>query len=196
MSDGHAEDSGRSGPPEIRQEAEQRLHANHAASAATPSEGDVRALLHELQVRQIELEMQNQELLRAEAAAREALQKYRDLFDGAPTGYFRLDEQGRILEISLAGAALLGQARSAAVKRRLLPFVATDERRAFEDFCGRVRQSGLQQTGEFRLVQGGCTRNVLVEGISPNDGTEDGSESFLTLTDITAVRLGLVEGAQ
>ncbi len=79
-------------------------------------------------------------------AARETLQKYQDLFDFAPNGYVRLDAQGRILEINLAGAALLGRTRNAAVKRRLSRFVAADERRAFEDFCGRVREESLHRT--------------------------------------------------
>ena len=59
---------------------------------ATPVEGmaevDVRALVHELQVHQIELEMQNEELQRAQAAAQEASEKYYDLFDFAPVGLF------------------------------------------------------------------------------------------------------------
>ena len=72
------------------------------------AEADARALVHELQVHQIELEMQNEELQRAQAAAQEASEKYYDLFDFAPVGYFLWDHEGRILEVNLAGAALLG----------------------------------------------------------------------------------------
>ena len=69
------------------------------------AEVDARALVHELQVHQIELEMQNEELQRARAAAEEASEKYYDLFDFAPVGYFLWDAEGRILEVNLAGAA-------------------------------------------------------------------------------------------
>ena len=103
------------GPPpaaELRHKAEARLRANKAALAAATTEPGARALVHELQVRQIELEMQNEELHRARAEAEEALEKYADLFDFAPVGYFLWDRQGQILEVNLAGAALLGLERA------------------------------------------------------------------------------------
>ena len=98
------------------------------------AEVDVRALVHELQVHQIELEMQNEELLRAQAAVQEVSDKYHDLFDFAPIGYFRLDGQGQILEVNLAGAALLGVDRSTAVKQRFGQYVATQSRVRFAEF--------------------------------------------------------------
>jgi signal transduction histidine kinase len=67
---------------------------------------DARALVHELQVHQIELEMQNEDLQRAQAAAQEASEEYYDLFDFAPVGYFVWDHDGRILEVNLAGAIM------------------------------------------------------------------------------------------
>ena len=82
------------------------------------AEVDVRALVHELQVHQIELEMQNEELQRAQAAAEEASEKYHDLFDFAPVGYFLWDAEGQILEVNLAGAALLGLDRNAAIHKQ------------------------------------------------------------------------------
>ena len=60
------------------------------------------ALLHELQVHQIELVMQNEELQRSQAAAEEASKRYCDLFDFARVGYFLWDREGRILEVNLA----------------------------------------------------------------------------------------------
>ena len=60
-----------------RRKAEQRLHLGIARPALAVSETDVRALVHELQVHQIELEMQNEELQRAQEAAREAVEAKR-----------------------------------------------------------------------------------------------------------------------
>ena len=95
-----------------RHEAAQRLRAGKARAALAVSETDARALVHELQVQRIELEMQNEELQRAQAAAEAAQQRYYDLFDFAPVAYFLWDWQGRIQEVNLAGAALLGLDRA------------------------------------------------------------------------------------
>ena len=108
------------------------------------SETDARALVHELQVHQIELEMQNEELQRAQAAAEEASERYGDLFDFAPVAYFLWDHEGRILEVNLAGAALLGLDRSMVVHKRFGQFVAMEDRARFADFCHRVSRDRHQ----------------------------------------------------
>ena len=129
------------------------------ARAEGMAEADVRALLHELQVHQIELEMQNEELLRAQAAVQEVSDKYHDFFDFAPVGYFRLNEQGGILEVNLAGAAMLGLDRSMAVKQRFGQFVAPKDRATFAEFCKRVSATASKQTCEIELRRTGsrCT---------------------------------------
>ncbi len=84
---------------------------------------DPQRLLHELEVHQVELEMQNTELQEARDRMEALLEKYTDLYDFAPVGYFSLDEQGRILEVNLTGAALLGVERSRLIHERLPRFV-------------------------------------------------------------------------
>ena len=138
---------------ELRVKAEQRLHAGKANPAAAVSETDARALVHELQVHQIELEMQNEELLRACVAAQEASEKYYDLFDFAPVGYFLWDAEGRILEVNLAGAVLLGLGRKAVIQKRFGQFVAQEDRAAFADFCKQVLPTGPKQTCEVKLLE-------------------------------------------
>ena len=79
------------------------------------------AALHELRVHQIELEMQNEELRRAQEELEASRARYFDLYDLAPVGYFTLSEQGLILEANLTAATLLGVARGALVKQPLIP---------------------------------------------------------------------------
>jgi PAS domain S-box-containing protein len=120
---------------------------------AAKSAVDPRRLLHELQVHQVELEMQNAELQEARDRMETLLGKYTDLYDFAPVGYFSLDEQGRILEVNLAGAALLGAARSRLINRRLLPSVAPPSRPGFLAFLEKVFTGTGKQVCEVALLR-------------------------------------------
>jgi PAS domain S-box-containing protein len=162
-------DSRPSRASDLRREAEQRLGAGSATPVEGMAEVDVRAMLHELQVHQIELEMQNEELQRAEAAAHEASERYYDLFDFAPVAYFVWDHEGRIREVNLAGAALLGLDRSAASQKRFGQFVAAEFRDTFADFLARVWATDAKQTCEVKLQKEGSFVWVLVEGIAAQD---------------------------
>jgi PAS domain S-box-containing protein len=75
------------------------------------------------------------------------LEKYTDLYDFAPVGYFSLDEQGRILEANLMGAALLGVERSLLINRRLPRFVVPASQPIFlaflETSLRRDRETGV-----------------------------------------------------
>ena len=72
---------------------------------------DVKNLVLELKMRQVQLEMRNEELQRAQETITQARDRYADLYDFAPVGYFTLDRKGRIVEANLAGARLLGAER-------------------------------------------------------------------------------------
>ncbi|MDP2020295.1 MAG: histidine kinase [Hydrogenophaga sp.] len=77
-----------------------------------PPDGLAEKLAHELHVHQIELESQNEELRRTKSDLSAARDRYQDLFDFAPVGYFTLDRSGVILECNLAGATLVGARRA------------------------------------------------------------------------------------
>ena len=177
-------DSGTSPASERRREAERRWRQQQATGLDVVAELDARALLHELQVHQIELEMQNEELLRARAAAEEASEKYSDLFDFAPVGYFLWDQEGQIRAVNLAGAALLGLDRSQVVQTRFGQFVAPEDRARFADFCRRVWLAEGQQTCEVKLLRDGLAVDVLVEGLATADHHEPGRLCRAAVVDI------------
>jgi PAS domain S-box-containing protein len=175
-------------PPQandLRRRAEQRLRDKEPAPAEAMAEADARALLHELQVHQVELEMQNEELQRAQAATQEASENYYELFDFAPVGYFVWDQEQRILEVNLAGRTLLGLSRKAVIRRPFEQFVAPEDHSALADFCQRVLTSDAHQSCEVRLLGEGQSLYALVEGISAPDRGGKGKLCRAAVIDIT-----------
>ena len=127
---------------------------NQKSQAGVPkSKTDPQRLLHELQVHQIELEMQNAELQEARDRMEAMLEKYTDLYDFAPVGYFSLDEQGRILEVNLTGAALLGVERSRLINQPLPRFVTPAGQPGFLAFLKRVFAGTGEQVCEATLLK-------------------------------------------
>ena len=80
-------------------------------------------LIHELQVHQIELEMQNEELRKAQAELEQSRSKYSDLYDFAPVGQFTFDKHGLILEANLTAATELGLERSRLINKPFRAYI-------------------------------------------------------------------------
>ena len=122
-----------------------------AGGGGLKSDVDTRRLLHELQVHQIELEMQNAELLEWRNQAETLLEKYVDLYDFAPVGYFSLDKKGRIIRVNLVGAAMLGVERSRLVSRSLPRFAVASSRSVIMALLARVFAGDSNQACEASL---------------------------------------------
>src|ERR1700687_2146578 len=75
-------------------------------------------LVHEFRVHQVELGAQNEEVGRVQGELRTSRERYMELYDFAPAGYFTLDRNGSILEANLTGARLLGVERSVLLEQR------------------------------------------------------------------------------
>ena len=85
-------------PAELRRRAEMRLSGHQTQTSPNRTHTDSERQIHELEVHQIELEMQNEELGRARQEMEALLEKYTDLYDFAPVGYLILDREGVISE--------------------------------------------------------------------------------------------------
>lgn len=96
--------------------------------------------------------MQNEELKQSKAEIAAGLQKYKDLYDLAPVGYFSLDEQGLILESNQTGNALLGQEGSQLSRRRFQLYLAPSSRALFHTFLERTFSGGRMQGCEALLL--------------------------------------------
>ena len=135
----------------LRKRAEE-IFKNKTKSNVPLSEFDTMKLIHELEVHQIELDMQNEELLNAKIEAIEAKEKYVELYDFAPSGHFSLSTEGQILECNHAGAKLFGKNRSELIKRKFVLFVSNSSKIVFKDFLEIVCQSKTKEESEVRLM--------------------------------------------
>lgn len=170
---------------ELRRKAEERLRTEQATRRGARSEADALALVHELEVHQIELQMQNEELMQARLEVQKTLERYYDLFDFAPVGYFLWDQEGRILEVNLAGAGLLGLDRRMASRMRFAQFVALESRREFADFLKRVLANEVMQSCEIKLLRDSSWSWMLVKGVASEGGPEAQRVCRAAVIDIT-----------
>jgi PAS domain S-box-containing protein len=158
---------------ELRRRAEGRLKRQRPADGGQTTAVDTARLVHELQVHQIELEMQNEELKTSRTEVEAGLALYADLYDGAPTGYLTLDSEGAIRRVNVTGARLFGIERSRLVNRRVGLFVAEGDRRTFSDFLQRVFASQATECCEVTLPQDGAQALLVqIEGTRSGDGQE------------------------
>ena len=184
---------------ELRSRAEAAFAAQVAASPETqtaPTPETERALLHELQVHQIELEMQNEELRRTQGELEASRASYFDLYDLAPVGYCTVGAKGVIREANLTLATLLGVARGALVVQLFSSFILPDD----GDIFYRLKKKVLEAhaTGadpaapscscELRLKRGDGT--PVWVGLEVTAATGESGETVLrvVVTDISARR--------
>jgi PAS domain S-box-containing protein len=156
---------------ELRRRAEERLHDQEPDSVTPRTEAELQRLVHELQIHQIELEMQNAELRQSRAELETALEKYADLYDFAPVGYFSLDRNGVIGAVNLSGATLLGVERSRLIGHRFGGFVPGNDRLSFNDFLWKVFASQVKESCEITLTTAGnLSIFVQIEAIAHSSG--------------------------
>lgn len=110
-------------------------------------------LVHELRVHQIELRMQNEELSRAQAELTAARERYFDLYNLAPLGYFIISHDGRILETNQAGVVLLGVPRAALIKQPITRFILTEDQDIYYLHRRELLATGEAHTCELRMVK-------------------------------------------
>ncbi len=151
------------------------------------SDGESLKLLHELEVNQIELKMQQEELSHALAEVEVSNEKYLKLYDLAPSGYFTLSEKGEIIELNLSGARMLGKDKQKLKNSLFGFFVSEATKPIFNLFLEKVFKSKTKES---------CEVSVLTAGSSPmyahlvGEAPENGEQCFVTAVDITELKLG------
>ena len=169
----------------LRMKAEEHLKEKREKAANPAMETDVKKLLHELQVHQIELEMQNEELRQANDTAEAALKKYTLLYDFAPMGYFILDHEGSICELNFTGAEMLGEKRFSLIDNKFKLFVSEDSLPVFNKFFTSVYASNAKESCQVMLgYENHPLCLVYMEGIV----TGDDRKCLLSMVDISGFK--------
>jgi PAS domain-containing protein len=169
----------------LRAKAEEKLKAKQKKMDKPVIEADVKKLMHELQVHQIELEMQNEELKLAYETAETALKKYTMLYDFAPMGYFTLDSDGSICDLNFTGAEMLGDRRFSLVHSNFKLFVSEESKLEFNNFFSKVFTSTVKES--CKVVLGYDNKPlciVYMEGVV----TGEDRKCLLSVIDITGLK--------
>jgi PAS domain S-box-containing protein len=170
----------------LRQHAEAKLDNKKSAVNRDIQTDEAKALLHELQVHQIELEMQNEELKHANTQAENARSKYYNLYDLAAIGYFTINEHGKILEVNQAGADLLEVRDSYLQNNYFQNYIAEDCLSLFNTFILKVLESKVKQNCEIRLLKKEKTQlHAQIMGVVVKRHNESEKQMWFSVLDIT-----------
>jgi two-component system, cell cycle sensor histidine kinase and response regulator CckA len=166
----------------LRSLAEEKLQSAATPVSAPLSPEESQRLIHELQVHQIELEMQNEELRQTRHEMEMSFNRYSDLYHFAPVGYLTLDPNGIVNAVNLNGASLLGVERSNLAGKRLASYVAHPSRPAFLAFLEMTFRSFTKEACELEMLKEGVTPLfVRIEAMA----TASGQECRFALIDIS-----------
>lgn len=173
------------GNDSLRQKAEAHLKKMDSVNSGLLSETDTIRLLHELEVHQIELEMQLEELQLARNKAEIANERFTALYDFAPAGYFTIDRNGKISELNLSGAKMLGMVRTNVINKKFSQFISPDTLPAFKSFLINVFEPQSKAACDITLnIPGKLATYLHLQGIILDHETK----CHVTAVDISEIK--------
>jgi len=168
-------------PQQLRQRAEELFRASENLIQEPTTAEETKHLFHELRVHQIELEMQNEELRRAQNEMETARTRYFDLYDLAPVGYLTFNDKGLVIEANLVAANMLQVSRRALLKQPVARFIYSEDQDIYYLHRRKCFASAGPQVWEMRLLRAdGSLLWVRLQGTPALGG-----EYWITLNDIS-----------
>ena len=141
-------------------------------------------IIHELRVQQIELEIQNEELKEAHCDLEISKDRYINLYDFAPVGYFSLTDEGLISEVNLTGAAMLGAPRRDVIHARFRKFVTANDRDQWDRFYLTILHHDGKPTCDLQIARTDSQVFGRMEGA--REVLSDGSiQVRIAMSDVT-----------
>ncbi|MEI2676580.1 MAG: ATP-binding protein [Burkholderiaceae bacterium] len=172
---------------ELRRRAEVLFVQNAHRPPESPEE--IQRLLHELGVHQIELEMQNDELRRAQLELEASRSRWIELYESAPVGYLTVGPAGEIRQLNLCAANMLGRARGELLKQPFTKFIFSEDQDTFYLLSQKLLLADDQPSCELRLAAADG-KPVWTQLATTAAHDPDGSRELrIALIDITTRKL-------
>jgi len=169
-----------------RSQAEKRLVDRVADLSNMPLE-DINELIHELEVHQIELEMQNEELRQSQLDLEAARDRYANLYNFAPFGYFSISDKRLILGANFVCATLLGIEMGRLTGQSFTNFIAKDDQNVFYLHRQKLFKTKTKQVFELKLInKDGTEFYAQLESNVVND-EEAGNYSVIDIIQIQLI---------
>jgi len=170
-----------------RDELIRRLKSLQAVDIEKATGDKLQKTVHELEVHQIELEMQNRQLQEVQHELEESRNRYADLYDFAPIGYVTLDKKGVIIEINLTAATMIGIERSHLIEAPFVSLVTQSDRKVFQDYLLQCGKDNEKTICEINLkVKKSNPITVQLLSIPVEDSQHKKMLFRTAITDITA----------
>jgi PAS domain S-box-containing protein len=172
-------------PTALRRRAESRLRARRTPVQPL-AEPDLRRIVHELEVHQVEFEMQNEQLQTTQAELAATRDRYERLFSLAPTAYLVLDRTGNVLDANEAACRLLRRPRHLLRSRSLMILIRPDDRAAAARHLVEASASAERTCQVQVTLEGAPLRIVRLETVTEaisGDGREQRRTAMIDVTD-------------
>lgn len=113
---------------------------------------EIDEIIHELEVHQIELKIQNEDLIKTQLDLENSRQDYHELYDFAPVGYITLNDKELITRVNLTGAEMLGKTRKYLINKAFVRFIDPSYKKTFYDHIQEVKKANIKQKCQVELI--------------------------------------------
>ena len=175
----------------LRSKAEKKLDLMLTNLDQMPQEDvmNIKQLIHELRVHQIELEMQNDELRKVQQEIEVSRKKYFDLYNFAPVGYFTFDKEGQVLEVNLHASQIFGVDRRSFLNSNFYSYILHDDCDLFYWHLAKVCETRTRHSCEIRMLRKDKTQFYAhIESIVTEDDNGDSPQCKTAIFDITDLK--------
>ena len=173
----------------LRKRAEEFLD-KHPEAIKEITFGDVKKLVEDLHIHQIELDIQNEELRMAQLELEASRDMYSDLYEFSPVGYVTVSEKGLILLANLSCAAMLGVERSTLIGKPFSRFIIKNDQDVFYLHRKELFETKARQICELKLLKKDRTQfHAQLESVVVKDTKGDIAQTRTTITDINERKL-------